>query len=353
MNSLFETARKPQLPRRQQGLSIIEIMVALVLGALITLGLVQVFTSNSQSFRMNEATARAQEAGRIATDLLSRSIRNARYYGCLLEEPFNNLDTTDSDYDAFIHEFGLDRGVFASSADRPAAALSGTDWLSLSGARSGGVSVQSTAQVNSVVFEVNVNHPALVTGTIIMLSDCANADIFQLTSDATALGGGDFRLQANSGGSVSPGNDFTGNAPPGCSSGANCFSSVYAPGAQVLFPFNETYFVGTGASGSGALFLIDGLFNPAAVELVDGIEDMQIRFREGTTWRENPDTVSNWTAVTATEISLLVKAGPDNLLEQPLTTCYPGWSDCTGGNNFAAPDSALYRVYTFTTAIRN
>src|SRR5690554_1009663 len=118
----------------QAGLSIIEIMVALLLSSLLTLGLVQVFTGNSQSFRLNEANSRVQESGRIALEMLSRAVRNAGYYGCRpMNGLVNNLDTTDDDYDESLHKFDWSEGsIYSGDTDRPPNALDGTDYLQIS-----------------------------------------------------------------------------------------------------------------------------------------------------------------------------------------------------------------------------
>lgn len=349
-------------PATQAGLSIVEIMVALVLGALLTLGLVQIFTSNSQSFRVNEAVARAQESGRIATDMLARALRNTGYFGCFPANGIeNNLDPAGDGYDERLHVF-REEGIFSSNnaADRPVNAITGTDWFALSGLRSPGITIFSENNINSVVFDVNQTVDELVSGSIIMVSNCNNGDIFQLTSDPQNIGSGQVRLQANSG-SGEPGNDFTGNSPAGCSSGSNCFSAVYPPGAQILFPYNEEYFIGTGTSGRRALFVTTTAAGGAAntIELVDGVEDMRVRYGLGNAsagvanWEANPNSVTNWGNVVAVQVSLLVRAGADNVLESPMSDCFPSWADCSGGDNFQATDGALYRVYSFTTTLRN
>lgn len=68
--------------RRQQGLSLIELMVSLAIGALLLLGLVQVFSASSQSAQMGTALARVQENGRFALDFMRADVRMAGHMGC-------------------------------------------------------------------------------------------------------------------------------------------------------------------------------------------------------------------------------------------------------------------------------
>jgi prepilin-type N-terminal cleavage/methylation domain-containing protein len=65
--------------RHQQGLSLVELMVALVLGLLLMTGIIQVFLSSKQTYATNEAMARMQENGRFALEFMSRSARLAGY----------------------------------------------------------------------------------------------------------------------------------------------------------------------------------------------------------------------------------------------------------------------------------
>lgn len=74
--------------RQQQGLSLVELMVALVLGMLLMTGVIQVFLSSKQTYAANEANARIQENGRFALDFISRSARLGGYV-----EPVDISDT--------------------------------------------------------------------------------------------------------------------------------------------------------------------------------------------------------------------------------------------------------------------
>ncbi|MCC5885420.1 MAG: PilW family protein [Gammaproteobacteria bacterium] len=67
---------------RQRGLSLVEIMVALLLGAIITVGIINMFTANRATYQVNMGQARLQENGRFAMDFVTASMRNAGYTGC-------------------------------------------------------------------------------------------------------------------------------------------------------------------------------------------------------------------------------------------------------------------------------
>lgn len=63
----------------QSGYTLVEIMVALTLGLVVMLGVIQVFISTQQSARIQQAASRMQEDGRMAMALLSRYFRMGGY----------------------------------------------------------------------------------------------------------------------------------------------------------------------------------------------------------------------------------------------------------------------------------
>ncbi|VAX12969.1 Type IV fimbrial biogenesis protein PilW [hydrothermal vent metagenome] len=66
---------------QQRGLTLIELMVALVISLLILAGLFTVYQSNQRGYQLNDGLTRTQENGRFAIDFLSRDIRVAAYPG--------------------------------------------------------------------------------------------------------------------------------------------------------------------------------------------------------------------------------------------------------------------------------
>ncbi len=69
--------------RRQLGMTLIEIMIALLIGAFLLGGVMQIFVSSQQTNRMQENLSRLQENGRFAMEFISKDIRRAGYWGCL------------------------------------------------------------------------------------------------------------------------------------------------------------------------------------------------------------------------------------------------------------------------------
>lgn len=76
----------------QAGLSLIELMVALVLSMLLMLGVTQIFLSSKATYSTNQELSEIQESGRFALDILVRDIADAGYQG----QCYRNKDCKDS-----------------------------------------------------------------------------------------------------------------------------------------------------------------------------------------------------------------------------------------------------------------
>ncbi len=78
-------SRRPRTPR-QRGFSMIELMVALVIGMVLIGGAVYVYAQSRNSFGVNESVARLQETGRYAMSVIEPDIRMSSFYG-LMNDP--------------------------------------------------------------------------------------------------------------------------------------------------------------------------------------------------------------------------------------------------------------------------
>jgi type IV pilus assembly protein PilW len=67
----------------QTGISLIEIMISLLIGAFLLGGVLQIFIGSKQTYRMQENLTRLQENGRLALELIGRDIRMTGYWGCM------------------------------------------------------------------------------------------------------------------------------------------------------------------------------------------------------------------------------------------------------------------------------
>lgn len=343
------------LRKSQQGLSIVEMMVALTIGLILIVGLTQIFVSNRKTFDITQANSRVQETGRIATQILSKAVRNADYWGCSSTDPINNLDSDGDGYDSVTLGFGEGLEGSNDNADASDDILDGTDTFTIRGARTNNEVELTTAMTQaSAVLRVD-EAGGLEAGDVIVISDCNGGDIFQATGVTGTTG--NTNIGHNTGNTVQPGNDNPSN--PGCpGSNAHCLSQVYDTGAEIAQPYYKQYFIGEGASDEPALFVRRGQMgggdvgDAQEIELIEGVENMQILYGEDTDntgtadeWLE-ADDVNNMDDVLSLRISLLVRSPEKDVVDNPQTYTFNGSSETES-------DKRLRRVYTVTSTIRN
>src|SRR3954453_3528930 len=65
----------------QRGLSLVELLVAIAIGAVLIFGATQAYVDSRNAFAVNESVARMQENGRYAMSLLEPDLRMSNYWG--------------------------------------------------------------------------------------------------------------------------------------------------------------------------------------------------------------------------------------------------------------------------------
>jgi type IV pilus assembly protein PilW len=90
----------------QTGLSLIEIMIALLIGAFLLGGVLEVFIGSKQTYRMQGNLSRLQENGRFAIDFLAKDISMAGYWGCLRPSTSNVDIAGTNDVDNYTDSNG-------------------------------------------------------------------------------------------------------------------------------------------------------------------------------------------------------------------------------------------------------
>ncbi len=330
---------------RQAGVGLVEIMVAVTLSLILIAGLVQVYTGNKQTYRVQEALSRVQENGRFALDFITRDLRNAGFLGCAgtSTKTINRLNI------GFAWSFAqIIEGFEATSSsawDRDPVATAGIvspylparDVLTIR--RSLGNPIQVVAHpgtnpAGSAPIEVAPGH-GLQPADVVMVTDCADAAIFNITGITSNLANFDVVHGAGAG---SPSNS------------SQALGKDYTTAGAIVKLMTSTYYIGTGASGRPALFRKDGA--AAAQELVEGVEDMQVFYGIDTNGDRTPNryvtanNVTNWGNVVSAEVRLLLQTLDNNLAPQPQQYTFNGVLS-------VSPDLRLRRTFTNTISIRN
>ena len=325
--------------KKQSGVSLVEVMIAMLLGIFLLGSVVQFFVSSRQSNRVHEATSRLQETGRMALEVMARDIRMADFWGCAsdITNVVNNLNSANAGY--VDYQTGGVAGT-EGGAGVP-------DTLILRGGFGTGLNVQPPyGPQASANLKVSAGND-LEQGDIILVSDCTNGDIFQISN---ANPGGAGTVVHNTGSATVPGNYNATN--PGCpGANAHCLSKVYGADASIYRVQQIVYTVGTGSEGEPALFR-------NGAEFLDGVEDLQILYGEDTdapgsagegiaNYFVPADQVADMERVIGIRIAIVARSSNDNLVTGNLQ------SFAVLGANETAADRRIRRVYETTVNIRN
>lgn len=382
---------------RMRGLSLVELMVALLISSLIMIGLVQVFVSSKGTYQMDEGLARLQENGRFALDFLAHDIRMAGHKGCMGYIPPSKLADKVVNYlpspgpgtalNYAVQGFEADNTIPSQTFSLPslypapatavtsppldpalvpvAGVVPGSDVLAMVYMDPSGYNlVANASNQHSDAANVFVQNGSLINkNDTVMVADCTHVGIFKVTDvtpDASGLWTNLAHAQT----------DSSGNAANICTNwGTGCKDFVPGDGAQVTQLRTAAYYVGPGTYGGPSLFRIDSNAGAVPQELVEGVENLQILYGLNTTgacpvpatpqYCNNVEDyvpanlVTDWTQVVSVRIAMLVATSnvtghTDNAPDT--TASYP-----VNSVNIVPPANDLHRrrVFTATISLRN
>lgn len=356
------------LLRNQSGMTLIEIMVAMLLGVFLIAGVLQIFIGSRQSYRLADGQSRLQENGRYALEIISHDLRLAGYIGCSSVStvaPTNPVVIANNPLVAPVAHAGIPAVVAAStitggndnaanSFTTPNPALSasplttdviqGTDAITVQfGESCGGyttaamTTVDTTGNIpasNTCGINLGTGTTYLLIGTPLVIADCSTAHVFRASAgtsqNKTAL-------------------------PAGAGTATSALGKSYAAGSEIMLFRSYTYYIASGAGGQPALWRFDnnkpasGSVNPE--ELIEGIENMQIlygidsdangsanQYKAAPTNAELPNIVSVRVVLTARSIE-------DNLMSTD--------NAARSFNGANVTDRRLVKQFTATVDLRN
>lgn len=303
--------------QRQSGFTLIEMMIAMALGLMITAGVISVFLSVKTSYTQNERIARIQENGRVALYLLAQDLRHANFWGS-----FVNMNSTGSTFpglscgsgsnccQGWVNSYSsnhlTNRFVATSSADLASNSLFSNCGLSSSALKSGASAV-AIKRVNAIP----ATYSSLTNGTVFLRANSINGTFQAKASGTTAPTAGE--------------NDWT-----------------YEPALYYV----RSYAV-TAGDGIPTLCVVHG--NPSLVTdcLVEGVDDLQIEYGVDTNGDSTPDgnyQTSNAEDATAIAIYILIKDTSADL-------GYTNSDTYRLGSRTVGPFNDHYRRALFTTTV--
>ena len=247
----------PRLHHSQLGLSMIELMVAITIGLILSAGIIQIFSNSKNTYRVEESLSRVQESGRLALDFIANDVRMASYWGCQ-PDPSNIQNDLAAGSGYINFTAGAVTGTEGGAGTPDSLTLSGADGTpGLVLQPNGGGGTYST----SVSTALQVNTPNdLASGDIVLVSDCTGGDIFQVTgANPSAAGVVDHAVGAGSPGNTSQ------------------LSKAYQGDASIYYVHQIIYTIKAGSDGQPALWRS---VNGTDQEIVDDVSDLQILYGE-------------------------------------------------------------------------
>lgn len=384
------TVSRARRSATDRGFSLIELMIALTLGLIVTGAVIATFVGVHSASKDTAGIAELSDNGRIALDILQQSLRSAGYMACNstlrqtedLGSPIpDTAEPLAEDFTEALSGYeaapgGTDTGpnsAIALSANPPGDSSPG-DWATTSELGSAlDSSLVTTASAlpisGSDVIAVHTTYSQLPTtyatapstgnsvqvistagfapGAWGIVSNCANSEVDQISS----VNGGTITFQQ----------------PLGAS---------YLAGSQVGEADTIVFYIGTGTDGDGALYSYSlagsGAFR-APAEVVPDVENMQILYGVDTTGsmaateyvtadqvpaaeaantnctHQTGEGAVDFNCVVSVEIALLV-ATPPNAAPAPATA---RTFDLLGTTVTAPIDTRMRRVFETTVSLRD
>jgi type IV pilus assembly protein PilW len=353
---------------RQRGLSLVELMISLTISLMITASIGYLYLNSRQSYRQQDSVARIQENGRFALDAITQDIRNAGYWGCATRniaanggQPINRLANPGfyaNRFNRYIegHDW---TGVTWSPVlpNNPGVPLNdignelnGSDILTLRGGFGRTEAVIAHASITAPTLDVLAANSRLDVNDRAIVSDCANATVFEITGVANAA----------------PNRTLTHAAAD--------LGRAY-PRGTIIEATSRTYYLRNNPAGRPALYRIT---NGNAEELVENVMGMQITYgcdanndgaiegcdtdgvggsdtntyvpASSLTWGANG---AAWAQVRAVRVRLLLVSPETNISGPAQTYRFRDTSGDGVPDAETCPNNRLCYVFTSTVALRN
>lgn len=395
MNPSKTPIGKFHFPVNMAGMSLIELLIAMVLGLTLAAGVIQIYVGSSATERDQDARLRMQENSRFALNFLANEIRMAGYLGCfasmeglsandVLDHPVNSTMQPGYGIQGWEAD-GTAPGEISNSVENVATiASTNAEWT---GSDFAGFNIPTVQAVpNSDILRLwgGVGNPAIVTeidntsnpdGPEVTTTTNAGIEVndFLIISDCEQV---DFAQACvvNNAGVVST-ITLSDACPMGNVAGATLTSfaqpsppASVASTAEVIRLEGSLYYVGKrddDAANPPALFRAvldtDGTI-ATPEELVEGVESMQLLYGVNTdqdvratvdAWL-TADQVFDWDEVIAVRISLLMQSVEGGTVPEPQPYVFNGVTYDGVGTNGDLPQGArARRVFQTTISLRN
>ncbi|HID81767.1 MAG TPA: prepilin-type N-terminal cleavage/methylation domain-containing protein [Chromatiales bacterium] len=314
---------------RQQGVTLVEMMIAMVISLLLMAGVYQTYLGSKQAYRTQDGLSRLQENARFAMDQLTRDIRMANNFGCV-PAPINQfgdqviVDRSGSfNFDPTNPATPANNGGIASIPD-----TNGTDSITIRGIGGpNGVVASPVASVTGTTVALVPGSTLPAVGETVVISNCRMAEIDVVTAVDTAAE--EITLP-----------NITGIA-----------GATYGLGTMVYPVRTIVYTVQPGTSQNGLFRDADGPGPQVPQEVAEGLESIDFLFRETTgTAFTTSDGVTNWNLIDVVRVSMVFSTPRDNIATTNQT--YTVVDNAGATTTATAADRRLYRMVSALIDVR-
>ncbi len=269
-------------PLRMRGFTLIELMIAMLLGLLVVAAAGAIFVSNRQTYLATESLGRVQESARVAFELMARDLREAGGNPC--DRRVEIASVVDPGMTAWWADWGrpgsqpvIGYGSGSTVAGLPSSGgvgewTGGSDVIELKSA-SAGVAVESHT-AGTAMFAVESADAGLAAGDLAVVCDYTHASLFEVSSVA---GGTNPTIS----------HDISGNnctrglgLPVNCDGGTGTIY-IYPANSTVAKVSSTRWYVGNNDEGGTSLFRQtrrSSAAGEASEEVVRGVVGMELDY---------------------------------------------------------------------------
>ena len=327
------------------GFTLIELMVAMLLGLIVIAGVVSVFLANQRTYRTNQALGDVQDSSRIAFELMARDIRNAGLNPCNNDGRMANV-LNNSGTDWWANWANALRGYSGNQGDPATGSVfgtgvgqrvSGTDSLQVLGAIDAGLSVAEDKEP-AANFKLNDKTTDLQSGDIVIVCDPDHAVMVQISN----YNNNTVTFVHNTGNAVSPGNCSKGLGYPSDCSSTNGNLYQFGSNSQIAKLGAADWYIGNNpVKGGRSLYRVAIATDSTsgnvglgpAQEMVRDVTSMTINYHaKGSASFVPASSIGNWAVVDAVQVTLTLQS-----------------ADQRAGTDV----KPLVRTFTATTTVRN
>ena len=333
------------IARTQRGFTLIEVMVAMTIGLVISALVVTIFSASSSTFKAADTVGALQETGRVALDSIDRDVQTAGVRGC----NSNNVESSAPliNVIATPTSFANDLGTAIQGYE-----YTGPGWTPALPPELTGAAPAPAANSDILVVRVAVGVPALLSGPMVS----ATSDIPLFSAAGFTAGDNVFIADCNETAAFSltsiAGTNLRHIVGPNTNAS---LGKVFSPEDALVMRFEtHAYYVAPSSRNPATETSLWMLSSAAAgpVEVVEDVEGLQIQYGEDTdadyvanVFRK-ANSVVDFTQVVALQVNLLVRGARSNEAQTVVNYVF-------NGQTVVPADGYTRRVYTATIQIRN